>query len=64
MKTETTNTEVRNEGAQLRSKQSVKTWNVILDGEIIGSVHGQTIEQARDTVAILKNEKLIVQPAN
>lgn len=64
MKTETTKIEVKIEGAQLRSKQSVKSWNVFLNGELIGSVHGQTIEQARDTVAVFKNKGITVQPAN
>ncbi len=61
-KTMNTKATKSDEGAQLRSEQCRK-WNVILDGEIIGSVHGATRQQAEDTVRILRNPKLTVEEA-
>ena len=34
--------------------ETVKTWDIILDGEVIGSVHGQTEADARAIVAPFK----------
>jgi len=31
-----------------------RTWSVILDGKIIGTIHGATEQQARDTLAPFK----------
>ena len=33
-----------------------------MDGEVIGSVHGQTIEQAKDTIAVLRMPNVSIQP--
>jgi hypothetical protein len=49
--------------AQSRSENS-KQWNVLLDGEVIGSVHGQTREQAQDTIAPFRMKNLTVAPRN
>jgi hypothetical protein len=38
------------------------TWDVLLDGEIIGSVHGQTRAQAQDTIAVWKMKGLTIAP--
>ena len=61
MKTNTTQTP--DEGARGQSEQSgTRKWNVIMDGEVIGSVHGQTIEQAKDTIAVLRMPNVSIQP--
>ena len=39
-----------------------RKWNVLLDGEVIGSVHGQTREQAQDTIAPFRMKNLTVAP--
>jgi hypothetical protein len=42
--------------------QETKTWDVLLDGEIIGSIHGQTREQAQDSINIWKMKGLTIAP--
>jgi hypothetical protein len=49
--------------AQSRS-ENLKQWNVLLDGQIIGSVHGQTRTQAEDTIAIFRMKNLTIEPSN
>ena len=41
-----------------------RKWNVLLDGQIIGSVHGQTRTQAEDTIAIFRMKNLTIEPSN
>ena len=43
-------------------KDEAQIWDVLLDGEIIGSVHGQTRQQAQDTIAIWKMKNLSIAP--
>ena len=43
-------------------KDEAQTWDVLLDGEVIGSVHGQTRQQAQDTIAIWKMKGLTIAP--
>jgi len=59
MKTTTTNTKLQN---RIAIPQEAKTWDVLLDGEIIGTVHGQTREQAQDTINIWKMKNLTIAP--
>jgi hypothetical protein len=40
--------------AQSQSEMKQRTWNVILQGKIIGTIHGATEQQARDTMAPFK----------
>ena len=42
--------------------QVSQTWDVLLDGVIIGSVHGQTRQQALDTIAAWKMKGLTIAP--
>ena len=60
MKTTTTNTKLQN---RIAIPQEAKTWDVLLDGEIIGTVHGQTREQAQDTINIWKMKGLTIAPS-
>lgn len=56
-----TNTENKSKGAPGQSEQlEAKTWDVMLDGEVIGSVHGETRERALDVIAPFKNVRLSV----
>ena len=41
-------------------KDEAKAWDVLLDGQIIGSVHGQTRQQAQDTIAVWKMKNLTI----
>ena len=41
-----------------------KKWNVILDGEVIGTIHANSETQARDIIAPFRMEVLTVQPAS
>ena len=47
----------------ISSTQGATTWDVLLDGEIIGSVHGQTRQQAEDTIRIWKMKNLTIAPS-
>ena len=51
--------------APSRSDFSVKQkrWNVLMDGQVIGSIHGQTEAQARATIAVLRMPELKISPA-
>ena len=63
MKTNTTTNQTGGR-ARVQSEQAGAEnhgiWDVILDGEIIGSIHGQTIERARDIVAPLRMKLTVV----
>ena len=41
-----------------------RSWNVVLDGEVIGSVHGNTEVQARDIIAGLRMPNISIRPAD
>ena len=55
-------TEKTEEKAQGQSEQSSKLWNVILDGEVIGTVHGATQQHAQDAIAPFRMKNLTVAP--
>jgi hypothetical protein len=57
-----TNTEKLQNRNNISSTQGAATWDVLLDGEIIGTVHGQTREQAQDTINIWKMKGLTIAP--
>ncbi len=42
---------------------AARSWNVVFDGEVIGSVHGETERQARDIIAILRMPNVTIQAA-
>jgi hypothetical protein len=56
---QTSKTSLLNPPKQVNKAQ---TWDVLLDGEIIGTVHGQTREQAQDTINIWKMKGLTIAP--
>ena len=62
MKTTNTTTEKLINRNELSSKQGATTWDVLLDGEIIGSVHGQTRLEAEMTIAVWKMKNLTIAP--
>ncbi len=43
-------------------KDEATIWDVLLDGVIIGSIHGQTRQQAEDSIAIWKMKGLTIAP--
>ena len=43
-------------------KDEAPIWDVLLDGVIIGSIHGQTRQQAEDSIAIWKMNGLTIAP--
>jgi len=56
-----TNKKLQNRN-NISSTQAVATWDVLLDGEIIGSVHGQTRLEAEMTIAVWKMKNLTIAP--
>jgi hypothetical protein len=56
---QTSKTSLLNPPKQVTKEQ---TWDVLLDGEVIGSIHGQTRQQAQDTIAIWKMKGLSIAP--
>lgn len=40
--------------SDIMPENTVQLWDIVLDGEIIGSVHGQTEQDAKATVAPLR----------
>ncbi len=57
-----TNTENKTKGLQSQSEQlELKTWDVMLEGEVIGSVHGQTYERAMDTLRAFRNPWITIR---
>ena len=53
------------EQLQGRSEPSVvRSWNVVLNGEIIGTVHGETRQRALEVISVLRMPELKIEPAN
>jgi hypothetical protein len=62
-----TNDRANHSGTQVQAQsrsEKLKQWNVLLDGEVIGSVHGQTEAQAKDTIAVFRMKNLTIEPSN
>ena len=57
-----TNTKQLQNRNNISSTQEGQIWDVLLNGEIIGSVHGQTRQQAEDTIRIWKMKGLTIAP--
>lgn len=53
---------------QVRGSEPIRIearkWNVILDGEVIGTIHANSEAQARDIIAPFRMAVLTVQPIN
>jgi hypothetical protein len=64
MQTNIKSTTDKTRNGQALSQSELKRWNVLLDGEVIGSIHGQTEAQARDTIAPFRMSNLTVAPFN
>ena len=56
---QTSKTSLLNPPKQVNKPQ---TWDVLLDGEVIGSVHGQTRLEAEMTIAVWKMKNLTIAP--
>ena len=62
-----TNDRANQRGTQVQAQsrsENLKQWNVLLDGEVIGSIHGQTEAQAQDTIAPFRMKNLTLAPRN
>ncbi len=56
-----TNTENKMKGLQSQSEQLERTWDVLLNEEVIGLVHGQTRERAEDIVRVFRNPAITIR---
>ena len=62
-----TNDRANQRGTQVQAQsrsENLKQWNVLLDGEVIGSIHGQTRMEAQYTIDILRMRNLTIEPRN
>jgi len=62
-----TNDKANQRGTQVQAQsrsENLKQWNVLLDGEVIGTIHANSEAQARDIIAPFRMEVLTVQPAS
>ena len=62
-----TNDRANQRGTQVQAQsrsENLKQWNVLLDGEVIGTIHANNEAQARDIIAPFRTAVLTIQPAN
>ena len=62
-----TNDKANQRGTQVQAQsrsENLKQWNVLLDGEVIGTIHANNEAQARDIIAPFRTAVLTIQPAN
>ena len=60
-----TNDRANQSGTQVQAQsrsENLKQWNVLLDGEVIGTIHANNEAQARDIIAPFRMSVLTVQP--
>ena len=60
-----TNDRANQRGTQVQAQsrsENLKQWNVLLDGEVIGTIHANNEAQARDIIAPFRMSVLTVQP--